>query len=118
MKDIFSPLIWALKVLTLDKPADIKKYVLPFSVIYNYNKYCKKNNDKNSDKINDKNIDINQSKDENEHDNNEIYHELVKKDGIVFVEPKLLANVTRFEPPHSHELKIVRKENSFMCCIQ
>ena len=50
VKDIFSPLIWALKVLTLDKPADVKKYLLPSSVIYNYDKNYDKNNDKNNEK--------------------------------------------------------------------
>ena len=31
-KDAFSPLIWALKILTLDQPGDIRKYVVPISV--------------------------------------------------------------------------------------
>ena len=33
IKDVFAPIIWALKVLTLDLPADIKKYVIPLGVI-------------------------------------------------------------------------------------
>ena len=32
VKDAFLPLTWALKVLTLDQPADIKKYVIPLGV--------------------------------------------------------------------------------------
>ena len=33
IKDAFSPIMWALKVLTLDQPADIRKYVIPLGVI-------------------------------------------------------------------------------------
>jgi hypothetical protein len=33
VKEAFAPLIWGLKILTLDQPADIKKYVIPSDVM-------------------------------------------------------------------------------------
>jgi hypothetical protein len=51
-------------------------------------------------------------------DNNDIFHELIKPEAVVPVEPKLLAKVQPFTPPPSATLNIVRKENSFLCVIQ
>lgn len=32
IKEAFAPLTWALKILTLDQPADVKRYIIPMSV--------------------------------------------------------------------------------------
>jgi hypothetical protein len=37
VKEAFSPVIWALKILTLDQPADIKKYIIPCDVMCDRN---------------------------------------------------------------------------------
>ena len=37
VKQAFAPLTWGLKILTLDEPADIKKYVIPADVMCDKN---------------------------------------------------------------------------------
>ena len=32
VKEAFAPLTWAFKILTLDQPADVRRYVIPMSV--------------------------------------------------------------------------------------
>eukprot|EP01122_Echinamoeba_exundans_P006527 TRINITY_DN1857_c0_g1_i1.p1 TRINITY_DN1857_c0_g1~~TRINITY_DN1857_c0_g1_i1.p1 ORF type:complete len:311 (+),score=30.28 TRINITY_DN1857_c0_g1_i1:371-1303(+) len=51
------------------------------------------------------------------HDNDTVYHETVKPEEVHPIEPRILAKAQAFEPPQASEIKVVRKESSFLCII-
>lgn len=51
------------------------------------------------------------------HDNDTVYHETLKPEEVVPIEVRILAKAQAFEPPPPAELKVMRKESSFLCII-
>jgi hypothetical protein len=51
------------------------------------------------------------------HDNDTVSHETVKPEEVHPIQPRILAKAQAFEQPQAAEIKVVRKESSFLCIV-